>query len=204
MTPYRKDHKVLVVAPDILLAALVGALVEASNFRAAFPNPGERVEDALVRVKPIALVLLDVAANEVSDIFVAQARRRDLPVFIFGSSTAVEQSRAWAAERGIPLFVLPRDAERLVAAIERVSIDRRAGDRRAAQESPVEHSFEDDTGTHWSVYDRRTGDRRRPVERCFVRADGTVFTCSIDENDARSTTRAALASQLARARRKPG
>jgi DNA-binding NtrC family response regulator len=200
VTPIRRDHKVLVVAPDILLAALVGALVEAANFRAAFVNPGERAEDALARVKPIALVLLDAAAEALSDIFVAQARRRDLPVFLFGSAARIEHTRAWAAERGIPVFVMPRDVERLAHAIDRITIDRRTVDRRSTQGAPEAFSFEDDSGTRWSVYDRRSGDRRRPVERRFVRDDGTTVSCALDEEEARATTRTDLASQLARAR----
>src|SRR5437016_14553168 len=85
VNPIRADHKVLIIASDPLLGALVGSLVEATRLHATFPRENERPEDALARVRPLAAILVDAITSESeSDLFLARDRRRQSLVLMFG------------------------------------------------------------------------------------------------------------------------
>lgn len=121
MNPIRADHKILVIASDAILGALVGSLVEATRLQAAFPRESERLEDALARVRPLAAILVDAITSEAeSDLFLARARRRRIQVLMFGSADSVGQRAAWATTRNVPMFVMPADVPALQAALEGV------------------------------------------------------------------------------------
>ena len=208
MTPFRSDHKVLIVAHDVLLAALIGVLVEAARLQAAFPQPGEAVDDALLRVRPLAGVLLDAVADDAgSDVFLARARRVGVPVMLFGPAPGVARHAAWAAERDIPAFVLPRDTGELRAFLERLAQprDQRGAERRTSiprveRNGHGELVLDDGNGHHWTVFDRRGGDRRAPsVEREFVSEEGEIRRCTLTAREAESTDAAELSRQLASA-----
>src|SRR6185503_2008936 len=103
---------------DPLIAALVGSLVEITRLQAAFPEPDERPEDALTRVRPLAAILVDAVTDEAqSDIFLAKAARRSVPVMMFGSAPTMATRREWAGTRPVAMFVLPDETEELGAAL---------------------------------------------------------------------------------------
>lgn len=206
MTPFRSDHKVLIVAPDALLSALIGVLVEAARLQAAFPEPGEAIDDALNRVRPLAAVLLDATADDAgSDVFLARARRSGVPVLMFGPIGGVERYKRWADERDLPTFALPRDTHELRGALERLAQSRppRGAERRrptVRRNGNGELVLVDGNGGRWTVYDRRGGDRRAPnVEREFVSEDGEVRRCTLTAQEAESTDADDLSRQLANA-----
>jgi hypothetical protein len=197
------DHKVLIVAPDPVLAALVGSVVELSRLSAAFPRVDERPEDALMRVKPLIAILIDAAADAAeSDLFLARARKKGVHILVFGSAANASARRAWAETRGIAVYTLPDQVGALQEAIDRIAASAGKSARtfqRREKTAPEPLSFDDASGTRWSVYDRRSADRRHSVEREFVSETGEVRHCSIDEDEAAKTSPAALIDQLERA-----
>jgi hypothetical protein len=206
MNPVRADHKVLVIATDPMLAALVGALVELTQLRAAFLEPDERPEDALARVKPLVAILVDAQTDDAaSDLFLARARRRGIRVLMFGPVAAVARREAWARRTGVPVFRLPEGVAALQAALDVLLREKglfRRGERRTrAQRDPASVATVDDgTGTRWTVYDRRSADRRRSViDRRFVSDRGEVRQCDVALDEADALSVATLTEQLARA-----
>ena len=206
MTPERTGHKILIVASDPILAALVGTLVEFARYTAAFPAPDEPPTQALTRVKPLAAVLLDVSEqNGVSDVFVSRAQRLAVPVLLFGGRAVLAERADWAARHGLATFALPDEISLLEGAVERIMPDgvrpRATLDRRgeAQRSSSGTLDFTDAVGVHWTVYDRRGPERRNRVDRRFVSDAGEVRHCEITEQEARLVSVATLSEQLGRA-----
>ena len=72
----RKNGKVLILSPHVMTAALVGWYVELAKLEPAFAAPGENPSDALARVKPLLVVLIDAASEDaISDLFAARASK---------------------------------------------------------------------------------------------------------------------------------
>lgn len=208
MNPVRIDHRVLVIASDPLLAALIGTLVETTRLQAAFPEPDERPEDALTRVRPLAAILVDAVTDEAqSDIFLAKAARRGVPVMMFGSAEVMGARRAWARTRPVATFVLPADIDELSEAL--IALDapapkarERQTQRRAAHTERGSNGalIFDDGETRWTVYDRRTSDRRGAVvDRRFVSERGEVRRLDVTSDEVNLLSVADLSAQLARA-----
>lgn len=203
MTP-ASDHKVLIVAPDPWLAALVGSVVELSRLQAAFPLPDERPDDALARVKPLVAILVDAGENEAeSDIFLARARKKSVHLMVFGSAATAEKRRPWAEARQVPLFTLPDDVAALTAQLKAIASgagrSNRTFERRGRSQILGPLVFNDRSGKRWSVYDRRSADRRQhQVDREFVSESGEVRHCHIDEAEAAMTSPEELNLQLER------
>ncbi len=209
VNPDHAGHRVLIIAAEPLLAALIGAMVESSRLRAAFPRANESAQAALGRVRPLAAIVLEAANDEASsDLFLARARSAKTPVLLFGSATTIAAKRLWALERLIPVFALPGDIEALQAALERLAPAKTSSPRKTqrrsesrAQRGPARLSFTDGAGTHWTVYDRRVADRRvEMVDRRFVSDAGEVVRCTVSVKDAESDSIAELSEQLARAK----
>jgi DNA-binding NtrC family response regulator len=206
VNPVRADHKVLVIASDPLLAALVGGFVEITRLQAAFVDRGERLEEALVRVRPLAAILVDALIDEAeSDLFLARARRRRIPFLMFGSAGSIQQREGWAKEQRVPTFPLPDSLHRLEEELRRLlprPSYRRDAQRRAHTERSADGTLilEDVEGTRWSVYDRRGADRRSTVvDRQFVSESGEVRHCDVPLAESESLSVSALIEQLARA-----
>jgi len=211
MSSTSSGHYVLVIANDAFAAALVGSLVETVRLRAAFVGAGERPEEALVRVRPLAVILLEAQADQAeSDMFVARARRGGAQLLLFGRASEIDARMAWADECGVPAFALPEELDALQAALEGIvrPVERRprGGERRAAIVTTGQADtlvFEDDAGRRWSVYDRRTTDRRgETVDRKFISESGEIRHCVIGRGDADSVSVASLSRQLERALRR--
>jgi hypothetical protein len=205
----RIGHNILVLANDPLLAALVGGLAELAHFHAAFARPGETPEDALMRVRPAAAILVDGQARDADDLLVARARKRGIAVLMFGPASVVDARRKWGDEQGVGVFALPEEIPALINELERLREPEpkpakpRVASRRAHTERNQEGTLIfDDGNTRWSVYDRRTHDDRRSnnkVDRQFVDEHGAVLHCDVSEDEAASISVAVLSRQLARA-----
>src|SRR3954470_7267524 len=75
----RKAGKVLILSPHVMTAALVGWYVELAKLEPAFAAPGEHPADALTRVKPVLVALIDAETHvAVSDLFAARAAKREI------------------------------------------------------------------------------------------------------------------------------
>jgi hypothetical protein len=203
-----KTGKVLILSPHVMTAALVGWYVQLSRLEPAFAAPGENPSDALARVKPLLVILID-AANEdaISDLFAARASRRDVGLAVFSGSPDDAAPREWAQRHGLPFFKLPLDLEafgRVLDQAARFVPDRRQGIER--RQPGVDRAVDgtlcltDEVGRAWYVYDRRSGERRvGPGYRVFVSADGHEMRAPLSDAEFAAREPDKLMAQLARA-----
>jgi hypothetical protein len=190
-----------------MTAALVGWYVELTKLEPAFAAPGENPSDAMARVKPLLVILVDAASEDaISDLFAARVTKREIGLAIFSGSSDDEVARDWARRHDLPFFKLPVDLEafgRVLDQAGRVLPERRRTDRR--QSPSVSRAIDgtlyltDDAGRSWYVYDRRAGDRRA-VEpyRAFVTPDGQEIRAALSDDEFSARDPGALVAQLAR------
>lgn len=102
-----------------MIAALLGMLVELIGFRPVFAAEDERPEDAMRRVRPALVVLVDGTLDSVrSDLFFARAAQHRVGLAIFGPEDRRDQLAATAELRGITWFTLPLSGAELRERIE--------------------------------------------------------------------------------------
>jgi hypothetical protein len=202
-----------------MTAALVGWYVELAKLEPAFAAPGERPEDAMTRVRPVLVVLIDSEAEEaISDLFAARALKREIGLALFCGSRDEDRARDWARSHQLPFFRLPVDLEEFGRVLDRAARgpraardERRLGDRRL--EPVVDRAVDgtlllvDHQGQSWYVYDRRGSDRRASDAsgpyRSFVSPDGLELRASLTEAEFAAREPETLIAQLARAAQVP-
>jgi hypothetical protein len=223
------ESVVLICAKDPMIAALLGLFTELAHRTPAFPRSDERPEDALQRVKPLVVVVLDSALDAArSDLFFAQAAKRRVGVVIIGDGDRNSTVAGIAEPRGIPWLELPADFHEFRAVLEVGTASewwRRGPDRRQQQRGVrvtprTDRSdgealaFVDDHGRRWFVYDRRSFERRRgerrgadgpdatsPDVRIFIGEDGERRAYPLQAGEADDVSDASLAGQLRRSTR---
>lgn len=211
--------KVLILSPHVMTAALVGWYVELAKLEPAFAAPGEHPEEALARVKPMLVVLIDGEFEEaLSDLLAARAAKRGVGIALFGggSPDADDTARIWAERHHIHFFRLPVDLESFGRVLDQAArtgqAERRGGDRRHAP--AVDLALDgtlvvfDSAGKPWYVYDRRGGDRRLDAEagrpyRSFISPDGLERRLELNDVEFAAREPTALVAQLARAAQVP-
>ena len=120
-TPAAKT-KVLILARESVIAALIGMLLELEAYEPVFPEPDERHEDAIRRVRPPLVVILDGESAEArSDLFFARAAHAGARVVLFSEPVAAEAVRAAARERHVPYFAMPVDRTTLGTVLRRAA-----------------------------------------------------------------------------------
>jgi len=192
---------VLLLSGDAMTLALLGLLVELAGFTPVFAAEGERPEEALARVRPTLVVLIDDTLDAArSDVFFARAAQRRVALAVFPGRTSRREQKTRIGERGIPYFELPTDAADLARVIRTAASTawwKRNADRRALPAAEREREgglfFVDRAGRRWQVYDRRGSERRQrgegdgEVTRLFVsEGESLVTSLSGDEVDALS------------------
>ena len=111
--------RVLVIATDPMVAALVGLLLDPDEYDPTFPLSAERPEDALTRVRPPLVLLLDCDLDAAhSDLFFARSAKTRAAVVLFGPPGRRENVMEMARTRGIPWVHLPTSRAALTEAIE--------------------------------------------------------------------------------------
>jgi hypothetical protein len=208
----RTDHKVLVIALDPFLAALIGALVERVGMQAAFPDPDEIADAALERVRPIAAILLGARTSEAdSELFLARASKKKVPVIMFGTEDAMARRSDWLARNALRGYVLPGQFDAICEHLEDIASIKRdgrgapggGGGRRRPRADVGPNGallFYDETGQRWHVYDRRKGEgERRRASREFVSEAGVVRACDVLDSELGQNSADVLAVQLSRA-----
>ena len=217
MPTTHRTAKVLVLSREPLVAALVGMLLELEAYEPAFADPEESPEDAVTRVRPLAVIFLDGGMDAArSDLFFARIAKRGVPVVLFAEPAMSADVEALAQARGLPCIVLPTDraaVARVLAATGPQTEPRSGSDRRRP---PSAYSAPDGTlvyrdraGQRWLVYDRRTGERRAgghrdsvdPPHRAFISESGEEWRFPIARGQPLEATASALEWQLARATR---
>ena len=201
--------KILILAHEPLVAALVGMLLELEKYEPAFAQPHESPEEAVRRVRPFLVLLLDGAFEEASsDVF--HARLKGTPVVLFATPHTEAAVRAVANDRRLPWFTMPVDRETLLRVIREASastITRSGRDRRhpSAHRTPDGTLiFRDRAGDEWQVYDRRAGERRARSAggngyRAFVNHAGEEWWYELAPDESAENSVDALERQLAAA-----
>src|SRR5438477_9033035 len=183
--------RTLIATDAPLVAALIGLLVESSGGQPLYPLENEPLSEAIVRLRPVSLVLIGVGMSEAqSDLFFALAERHSIRVVVFGSTQQVREIAGVASQRGLAWFSLPPTKDGIDSVIEPNENRRTAAgdDRRqvpdasiAADGTPI---LIDQLGTHWLVYDRRATMVRRLgaplIDRTFISELGERFSCVVD------------------------
>lgn len=111
--------RVLILARDSVIAALIGMLVEMDGYDPAFPAPGEAAEQALARLRAPIVVCVDCDIPEVqSDLFFARVARSSAKVVLFSAPGGEERMKELAARRSLHYFVLPTDRATLARVLD--------------------------------------------------------------------------------------
>jgi DNA-binding NtrC family response regulator len=111
--------RVLILACDLVIAALLGMLAELENLEPVFAEPGERAEDAVARHRTPLVLILDVDLDvALSDLFFARAAKANASVVLFATPRSQRDVAAEASRRGVPWFAVPCDRSALIRAIE--------------------------------------------------------------------------------------
>lgn len=180
--------------------ALLGLLVELAEFVPAFAEEGEQPEDALARVRPALVVVLDDTLDAArSDLFFARAAQRKVGLAVFAGKRSRRELAQSIGQRGVPYFELPTDVANLSRVIRTAASTewwQRGSDRRAlpAAEHGPESSlfFFDRSGQRWRVYDRRGSDRRQAAHghesdgattRVFVNEEGVSVATRLGDGE---------------------
>lgn len=117
LTP-RPQTRVLVLARESVIAALVGMLLELEQCEPVFAAPDERAEDAIRRLRPPLIVVLDGELPEAgSDLFHARCAQSGARVCLFSGPAAVDAVRAAARSRRLGFFAMPVGRHELAEAL---------------------------------------------------------------------------------------
>lgn len=120
-TPTAKT-RVLVLARESVIAALIGMLLELEAYEPVFAEPDERYDDAIRRARAPLVVILDGESDEArSDLFFARAAQDGARVVLFGEPVAAEAVQAAARERRLPFFAMPVDRATLGTVLKRTA-----------------------------------------------------------------------------------
>lgn len=111
-------HVVLIISPDAVAAALLGALVETLGYLVRFYRPPESVDDAL-RSRPAVAMVDCHDPTEVREDLLGRARMRGISVVIFGTSDALRRVRDLAHEHEIATLMMPTTPEALDETLRR-------------------------------------------------------------------------------------
>src|SRR6185503_14626024 len=115
----RASSSVLILSDQPMIAALLGMLVELVGYRPVFAADDERPEDAMRRVRPTLVVLVDGTLDVIrSDLFFARAAQHRCALAIFGPEDRRQELAATAEARGITWFTLPLEGPELRRHIE--------------------------------------------------------------------------------------
>jgi DNA-binding NtrC family response regulator len=192
---------VLIISQQSVVAALVGMLVELTGNQPVYANAAEQPADAVRRLRPVLVVLMDVEVDAArSDLFFATADRAGTPIVVFGARERARDIAEIAAHRRIPWLTLPADPDRLAEVVVAARGRERAPRTPDRRQPPTAAVVDDDTiilrdqaGRQWIVYDRRGSDRR-----IFVSEDGETRSLPATATH-RASKPAELEDQLARA-----
>lgn len=118
----RERTKVLILARETVIAALIGMLLELEHYQPVYAEPDERPEDAIRRVQPPLIVMLDGEIDAAtSDLFYARAAAAGASVVLFSEPLAADEIRAVARDRRLPCVVMPVDRATLGRVLDLVA-----------------------------------------------------------------------------------
>ena len=100
---------VLIFSTDALAAALIGAAVELSGYPPVFQSEGESPLDAMMRVRPAAVLVDCDHEDACTEAFFGPAMMVGARVAVFSSKASIRTLQPIAAEFDVRLFALPID-----------------------------------------------------------------------------------------------
>lgn len=107
----------LIVSPDALGAALVGAAIEASGLPVGFPGENETPRDAVRRMRP-SHVLIDCDDTNASDeSLIGPALMTGARIFLFGTDGRLRMRKHLAIRFHLGVIILPNDVARLASVL---------------------------------------------------------------------------------------
>ena len=109
----RRAEAALILAPDALAGALVGAAVELAGFRAEFPGASESLKTAVRRVRPSHVLVSCDDPHARDEAELGPTIMTGARLFFFGTTKSTEPVRAIAERFGARVLVLPRDTAEL-------------------------------------------------------------------------------------------
>ena len=99
-------------------------LLELEDYEPVFAAPDERPEDAIRRLRPPLIVVLDGQLPEAtSDLFFARCAQSGARVCLFSEPVAADEVRAAARARRAGYFAMPVDRRDLGAALAQTGSD---------------------------------------------------------------------------------
>ena len=107
MTRVEEGRTALVLSPDALAAALLGALLETEGWVPRFAHGGESARDALRRVRPDVALIDCAAADACSAAVIGPATMMGVRVLLFGRADVASLMRARAHELGVFTLGVP-------------------------------------------------------------------------------------------------
>lgn len=102
--------KVIILAREEVVAALLGLMVELQGFEPKFLGRSEDVEDAILREKPEA-VIIDCDHPDCGDALLEIMRKAGAVPILFSPFRKQSEVRSVAARHGIRSFTLPTDTD---------------------------------------------------------------------------------------------
>jgi hypothetical protein len=115
--PPRRGVDVLVLVRDALGAGLMGALVEAEGWGAAFPFAGERADVAVQRLRPAAVLADGYHAAVRSHAFHDELRRQGSRLIVFAPAAPWRDLQLLLRDNPHATLVAPARGESLAALI---------------------------------------------------------------------------------------
>lgn len=109
--------KVLIVAREEVVAALLGLMVELKGLEPRFLGRAERAEDAVLREKPDA-VIIDCDHPDCQDGLLEALKKEGAVPILFSPFRMQSEVKSVAARHGIRSFTLPTDTDTFGRALE--------------------------------------------------------------------------------------
>jgi hypothetical protein len=103
----------LILSPDPLAGALLGAAVEVAGFRAEFARPDEALRASLARVKPSHVLIDCDDQNARDESALGRALMTGARLFFFGTARKTNDLAAVASRYQARVVALPDDIDRL-------------------------------------------------------------------------------------------
>ena len=109
----RRAAAALILSPDPLGGALVGAAAELAGFRAEFTHPKEQLRTALSRLKPSHILIDCDDPTSQDETALGPALMTGARLFFFGTAAKTDALRVVAERYRVSIIVFPGDIDRL-------------------------------------------------------------------------------------------
>jgi hypothetical protein len=103
----------LILSPDAMGAALLGAAVEVSGVKVGFPAENETARESLRRLRPSSVLIDCDDASASDESLIGPALMTGARLFLFGADSRMHLRKHLAIRFHMGVIVLPADVERI-------------------------------------------------------------------------------------------